>query len=48
MPTPMTKQYDEAYFQHWYRRADIGGSARLAGTSSSAPREARRLINKLG
>ena len=27
---PMTKQYDEAYFQHWYRRSDIGGPQRLA------------------
>ena len=26
----MTKQYDEAYFQHWYRRSDIGGPQRLA------------------
>lgn len=26
----MTKQYDAAYFQHWYRRNDIGGAARLA------------------
>lgn len=26
----MTKQYDEAYFQHWYRRGDIGGAQRLA------------------
>ncbi|MBA8682346.1 class I SAM-dependent DNA methyltransferase [Stenotrophomonas tumulicola] len=26
----MDKTYDAAYFQHWYRRADIGGSARLA------------------
>lgn len=26
----MHKTYDAAYFQHWYRRADIGGSARLA------------------
>lgn len=25
----MTKQYDAAYFQHWYRRNDIGGAARL-------------------
>ncbi len=25
-----TKTYDAAYFQQWYRRADIGGSARLA------------------
>lgn len=24
------KQYDAAYFQHWYRRGDIGGPARLA------------------
>ena len=27
---PMTKHYDEAYFQHWYRRNDIGGPQRLA------------------
>ena len=27
---PMTKQYDQAYFQHWYRRSDIGGPQRLA------------------
>ena len=20
----MSKQYDQAYFQHWYRRSDIG------------------------
>ena len=26
----MDKTYDAAYFQRWYRRADIGGSARLA------------------
>jgi SAM-dependent methyltransferase len=26
----MDKTYDAAYFQHWYRGADIGGSARLA------------------
>ena len=26
----MDKTYDAAYFQHWYRRADIGGNARLA------------------
>ena len=26
----MTKQYDQAYFQHWYRRSDIGGPQRLA------------------
>ena len=26
----MTKHYDEAYFQHWYRRSDIGGPQRLA------------------
>lgn len=26
----MDKIYDDAYFQRWYRRADIGGSARLA------------------
>jgi SAM-dependent methyltransferase len=26
----MTKQYDAAYFQHWYRRGDIGGPQRLA------------------
>ena len=26
----MTKHYDEAYFQHWYRRGDIGGPQRLA------------------
>lgn len=26
----MTKQYDEAYFQHWYRSGDIGGPQRLA------------------
>ena len=26
----MTKQYDQAYFQHWYRRGDIGGPQRLA------------------
>ena len=26
----MEKTYDAAYFQRWYRRADIGGSARLA------------------
>ncbi|MBD8635012.1 MULTISPECIES: class I SAM-dependent methyltransferase [unclassified Stenotrophomonas] len=26
----MDKTYDAAYFQHWYSRADIGGSARLA------------------
>jgi SAM-dependent methyltransferase len=26
----MTKQYDEAYFQHWYRGGDIGGPQRLA------------------
>lgn len=25
-----TKQYDEAYFQRWYRRGDIGGPQRLA------------------
>ena len=24
------KHYDAAYFQHWYRRGDIGGPARLA------------------
>ena len=31
--TPDTKQYDDAYFQHWYRdarEAGIGGAARLA------------------
>ena len=26
----MDKTYDAAYFQRWYRRADIGGSARPA------------------
>ncbi|MEP6907890.1 MAG: class I SAM-dependent methyltransferase [Pseudoxanthomonas sp.] len=26
----MTKQYDEAYFQKWYRGGDIGGPQRLA------------------
>jgi len=26
----MDKIYDAAYFQRWYRRADIGGAARLA------------------
>ncbi|WP_223482175.1 class I SAM-dependent methyltransferase [Stenotrophomonas sp. OVS01A] len=26
----MDKTYDAAYFQRWYRHADIGGSARLA------------------
>jgi len=26
----MDKRYDEEYFQRWYRRADIGGAARLA------------------
>lgn len=26
----MSKQYDQAYFQHWYRRSDIGGPQRLA------------------
>ncbi len=26
----MEKTYDAAYFQNWYRRADLGGSARLA------------------
>ena len=26
----MDKQYDQAYFQRWYRREDIGGAARLA------------------
>lgn len=26
----MTKQYDQAYFQQWYRRSDIGGPQRLA------------------
>ena len=26
----MTKQYDAAYFQRWYRRGDIGGPQRLA------------------
>ncbi len=26
----MDKHYDQAYFQRWYRREDIGGSARLA------------------
>ncbi|HZF97535.1 MAG TPA: class I SAM-dependent methyltransferase [Pseudoxanthomonas sp.] len=26
----MTKQYDRAYFQRWYRRSDIGGAQRLA------------------
>ena len=26
----MIKQYDQAYFQHWYRRSDIGGPQRLA------------------
>ena len=35
MPTPMTKQYDAAYFERWYRDPAlkdqaIGGSARLA------------------
>ncbi len=26
----MTKQYDRHYFDHWYRRSDIGGARRLA------------------
>jgi len=26
----LDKRYDAAYFQHWYRGGDIGGSARLA------------------
>jgi len=26
----LDKQYDQAYFQQWYRRGDIGGPARLA------------------
>lgn len=26
----MDKLYDAAYFQHWYRRADLGGAARRA------------------
>jgi SAM-dependent methyltransferase len=26
----MTKQYDQHYFQQWYRRSDIGGPQRLA------------------
>lgn len=26
----MTKQYDQAYFQRWYRDSDIGGPQRLA------------------
>ena len=26
----MTKQYDRAYFDRWYRSGDIGGPARLA------------------
>lgn len=26
----MTKTYDRAYFDHWYRRGGIGGAARLA------------------
>ncbi|NDK39905.1 class I SAM-dependent methyltransferase [Pseudoxanthomonas gei] len=26
----MQKQYDETYFQHWYRSGDIGGPQRLA------------------
>ena len=32
-PSPNDKQYDDAYFQHWYRdarEAGIGGAARLA------------------
>jgi SAM-dependent methyltransferase len=28
--TDMIKQYDHAYFQHWYRRGGIGGPQRLA------------------
>lgn len=28
--THIDKQYDQAYFQRWYRREDIGGPARLA------------------
>jgi SAM-dependent methyltransferase len=28
--TNMPKQYDQHYFQHWYRQKDIGGAQRLA------------------
>ena len=37
----MDKTYDAAYFQRWYRRADIGGSAPLArkGALAAASRE---------
>ena len=32
----MTKQYDQAYVQHWYRRSDIGGAQRLARKAALA------------
>src|SRR5690606_16790711 len=29
-PRHMTKTYDRAYFDRWYRRSEVGGAARLA------------------
>ena len=29
----MTKTYDRAYFDRWYRNGEIGGAARLARTT---------------